>query len=134
MRWRARPLRLLLSVVGISVVVFFAPTCARHIQASLSLGSATAVSSQQLKAIVYGPMGHYASIFGGVFYAGSNDSFDYVALKHGSLAIYAYRMPRGDVALQRRMQVTSDEKKWVDLARAFPPLSDGRPASIRGRR
>jgi hypothetical protein len=72
-------------------------------------------------------MGYYASIFGGVFYVGSNDSFDYVALKHGRLAVYAYKTPRGDVAIERRMQITSDEKKWVNLARAFPPLSDGRP-------
>ena len=72
MRWPVRPLQLLLGVIGMSAIVFFASTYAWRIQVALSLRSAKAVSSPQLKDVVYGPMGHYASLFEGLFYVGSD--------------------------------------------------------------
>ena len=72
-------------------------------------------------------MGHQASLFRGAFYAGSDDNFDYVAIKHGKFAIYAYKTPRGDKDVGRRMKVTTDEKRWVDLTGCFPVFSDDPP-------
>jgi hypothetical protein len=66
-------------------------------------------------------MGYYASLFEGAFYVGSDDSFDYVAVKHGRFAIYAFKTQRSDIAIGHRMKITTDERKWVNLEEVFPP-------------
>ena len=125
--WRVRPLRLLIGIIGIGAISLFASMYARRIQVSFSLRSAKAVTPQQLRDLVYGPMGHRASLFQGAFYVGSDDSSDYVAIKHGRFAVYAYKTPRGDTPIERRMKVTADVGKWVDLTGYFPVVSDDRP-------
>lgn len=127
---RLRASRLLIGIIGIGVIVScLAFTYGRRVQIYLSLGSAKPVSLQELRDLVYGPMGYNASLFQGAFYVGSDSSSDYVAIKHGRLAIYAFKTPRGDVTTGSRMEVTADEKKWVDLTGCFPVLSHNRTSA-----
>ena len=125
--WRVRPRRLLIGIAAIGAIWLSSSMYARRIQVSFSLRSAKVVTSQQLSDLVYGPMGHGASLFQGAFYVGSDDSSDYVAIKHGKFAVYAYKTPRGGTPVERRMTVTTDEGKWVDLEGCFPVLSNDRP-------
>lgn len=122
--------RLLLGVVAIGAVLFFASTYAGRIQVSLSLRFATAVSRQQLKNVVYGPMGYYASLFEGVYYVGSDLSFDYIVIKHGRFAPNAFKTQLGDLSIERRIEISADEKSWVDLAGLFPPPSGGHAEAV----
>ena len=75
---------------------------------------------KHVKEYANSPMGHYSSWFSGVFYAGTDDDFDYVAIKHGSNTIKVFKLKRGDLGVKRRMRITADEDKWADITRMFP--------------
>ena len=82
--------------------------------------SAKTVTEQQLKDAVYGPTGYYASLFKGVFYVGSDDHFDYIALMHGRSTVKVFKTRQGDMSIEHRMKIAADEKRWVDITWAFP--------------
>jgi len=114
--WRKYVLRLLLGLFGTGAILFVVFNYGWRVQAAVKLRSAEAVSGPELTEVVNGPMGLYASLFKGVFYVGSDDSFDYIAIKHGRLTAKALKVRRGNVAgIEHRMNITADEKKWVDL-------------------
>lgn len=115
-----RVLRLLVIVFGSAALLFFAFTYARRVQVAVGLKSAKVISAERLKETVNGPMGRFASLFRGVFYAGSDDGSDYFAIPLGRVTVQAFKMRRGDLGVQRRMRLTADERKWVDITRAFP--------------
>lgn len=117
---RARALRLLLIIFGSLALFLFAFAYARRVQVAVSLKSAEVTSAQRLEGTVNGPIGRFSSLFRGVFYAGSDDGSDYFVILHGKVTVQAFKMRRGDLRVQHQMQLTADERKWVDITRAFP--------------
>ncbi len=66
-------------------------------------------------------MGRYSSWFSGVYYAGTDDAFEYVAVKHGSNTVKVFKMKKGDLGVKQQMTVNTDEKKWMNITSMFPP-------------
>ena len=88
---------------------------------SSDLKKAKSANVKQVKDYVNSPMGRYSSWFSGIFYAGTDDAFDYVAVKHGSSTVKVFKLKKGDLGVKQQMRVTADEKKWVDITAMFPP-------------
>ena len=76
---------------------------------------------KQVREYVYSPMGYYASMFSGVFYAGSDSESDYIAIKHGKSTVKMFKIKRGEIDLKDRTTVQTSDKKWVDITNLFPP-------------
>src|SRR5260370_3865113 len=73
---QSRSRLLLLIILGSGANLLFGFTYGRRVQISISLKSSEAISAQRLEQTVNSPMGRFASIFKGAFYAGSDDRFD----------------------------------------------------------
>jgi len=86
----------------------------------MSLRSAEAVSAHRLEGIVNGPTGRFATLCRGVFYAGSDNRLDYVVIPLGKIKVQAFKTPSGELAIQHRIRLTSDERKWTDIYGLFP--------------
>ena len=76
---------------------------------------------KHVKEYVNGPMGRYSDWFNGVYYAGTDDAFDYVAIEHGSNTVKMFKLKKGDLGVKEQMKVTVDEKRWVNITGMFPP-------------
>src|SRR5262249_1839996 len=80
------------------------------------------VTVAQLKAYVYGPQGHYSTMFKGVRYAGRDAQFDYIALAYsgrvGSSKLFKVRA--GELSLKSHMCVKRNPSEWVDASAVFP--------------
>ena len=88
--------------------------------------NAQLLTAEQLKAYVYGPKGLFSTVFTGVFYAGSDDSFDYVAIKRRDISTTLLRVRRGGLPITRRFPVVSNPKAWVDITKEYPFPAGGR--------
>jgi hypothetical protein len=86
------------------------------------LKRAESADGKQVNQYVNGPMGRYSSLFEGVYYAGTDNAFDYVAIKHRSSSVKMFKLQRGNLDVKEQMKVNGDEKKWVDITGMF-----GRP-------
>ena len=91
-----------------------------HERSVARLRSAELVTGERLREIINGPEGYGASAFTGVFYAGSDDHCDYIAIRHGDLGVRVFKTRRGEVDLKHRMRINSDEQAWVDVTNRFP--------------
>jgi len=87
---------------------------------SADLKKAERADLKHVKEYVNSPMGYYSSWFSGVFYVGSDDEFDYVAIKHAKTTVKVFKMKRGELSLERRMKTNADDKKWIDITKMFP--------------
>lgn len=87
---------------------------------SADLKKAESADLKQVKDYVNSPMGRYSSWFSGVFYAGTDDTFDYIAVKHGSNTVKVFKLKKGDLGVKQQMRINA-EKKWVNITSMFPP-------------
>ena len=78
------------------------------------------VSLDQLKVYVYGPIGYYSTQFKGVFYAGSDNEFDYIAINHRDKIAKMLRVRRGELAIKDRVPIEFKSEKWVNVTQEFP--------------
>jgi hypothetical protein len=109
--------------LGIAVSLFTI-ACVKGVD----LRRAQSASMEQVREYVYGPMGHYSDLFSGVFYVGSDSSFDYIAVKQGRRITKLFRVKRGDLGVMRRTGVDADDQKWLDITGMFPvPNNPGQP-------
>jgi hypothetical protein len=86
------------------------------------LSSARAVSIQRLDDVVNSPTGRFANLFRGVFYAGSDDRFDYFVIPLGNkhlVTFQAFKASRGAISVPYRTKLSSDEAKWLDVTQKF---------------
>jgi hypothetical protein len=88
---------------------------------SADLKKAESADIKQVKEYVNSPMGRYSSWFSGVFYAGTDEAFDYVAIKHEAKTVKMFKVKKGEVGVKQQMKTIADEKKWVDITQMFPP-------------
>jgi hypothetical protein len=117
---RARVVRLLLIVFGSGALLLFVDAYARRAQVAISLRSAEAVSAYRLEGIVNGPTGRFATLCRGVFYAGSDKGSDYVVIPLGKIKVQAFKTRSGELAIQHRIKLTCDERRWIDIYGLFP--------------
>jgi hypothetical protein len=109
------------ALVAVGAIIVAILAYARHEIGIVSVRPARLVSSVEFRDFVNGPMGYYSSMFSGVFYAGSDDTCDYIAVRHGRFTVGAFKLRRGEVQIKNRMSLTSNETNWVDVTREFPP-------------
>jgi len=100
------------ALLSISFVAVFA--------CSADLKHAENADLRQVNEYVNGPMGHYSTLFSGIFYVGSDNEFDYVAIKHGKNTVKMFKIKRGQLSVNRQMKIDADDKKWVDITGMFP--------------
>jgi len=82
--------------------------------------NAELISPDQLKGYVYGPIGYYSTQFRGVFYVGSDDEFDYIAISHRNSIAKFLKVRRGELAIKPRVAIEFESDKWIDLTQVFP--------------
>jgi hypothetical protein len=105
-----RSASLLLISVGLSM------SCSHRVE----LKKAEVADLRQVQEYVNGPMGRYSSQFGGVFYAGSDRTHDYIAIKHGPRPVKVFKMGQGELRVEHRVVADGDATKWVDVTKMFP--------------
>ncbi len=109
----SEPTMRLLSISLVSVAITMC-------MCSANLKKAESADIKQVKEYVNSPMGRYSSWFSGVFYAGTDESFDYVAIKHGPKTVKIFKVKKGKLGVKQEMKTSGDEKKWVDITQMFP--------------
>jgi hypothetical protein len=124
------------TLAGIGAIIVAVLAYAEHEMGVVGVQSAKRVTAVELKNFVDGPMGHYSSMFSGVFYAGSDEACDYIAARHGRFTVGAFKLRRGEVQIRNRMSLTSNERDWLDITREFPspaPSGDIKPDKLQDR-
>jgi|SRR5882672_1879745 len=101
--------RTLLLIIGVSTLVW-----------SADLRHAENADRKQVKEYVNGTMGHYSSWFTGIFYVGSDNEFDYVAVKHGKNTVKVFKIKRDELGIKHHMKINGNDKKWVNITGMFP--------------
>jgi|ERR1700675_252192 len=92
---------------------------------SVDLEHAEKADLKQVKEYVNGPMGHYSTRFSGIFYIGSDNEFDYVAIKYVAIkhvknTVKVFKIRRGELGVKHYMKIDANDKKWVDITGMFP--------------
>ena len=87
---------------------------------SVDLRHAESADLKHVKQYVNRPMGRYSSLFSGVFYVGSDNEFDYVAIRRGKYSEKLFKMKRGELTIEHYMKIAGNDKKWVDVTGMFP--------------
>ncbi|HXN49395.1 MAG TPA: hypothetical protein VN893_22265 [Bryobacteraceae bacterium] len=85
--------------------------------------SAQLVTSEKLRQIIDGPAGYGAGAFTGVFYAGSDENCDYLALRYGDLGVRVLKAQRGAVDLKHRMSIKLRRECLGGRYEAVPALA-----------
>jgi hypothetical protein len=109
-------MRMHLASLLVLISVGLSMSCSYRVE----LKKAEAADLKHVQEYVNSPMGRYSSQFGGVFYAGSDDTHDYIAIKHGPRPVKVFKTGQGELRVEHRMAADGDAAKWVDVTSLFP--------------
>ena len=117
---RFRISRFLVGALVCGAVLSLGFTYGRRAQVAISLKASHTITPSRLVEIVNSPEGRFAKVFRGVYYAGSDEAFDYIAIPLGTVTVQTFRAQRGAFVIQGRMPLTADERKWVNITATVP--------------
>ena len=81
--------------------------------------SAKPIDVEGLNTYVNGPRGRFSTWFSGVYYAGSDDHYDYVIVSR-RVEMDVFKLKPGQLRVVRRINLEKDEKKWISITEMFP--------------
>ena len=116
---RSRAFRLLIFLFGSLTAILLGTICASRVRTRLILRSSEVVSVARLQQVVNGPEGRLASVFGGIYYAGSEEGFDFLVIPLGKVTIHSYMVRSSELDIQHRFALTTDQSRWPDITHLF---------------